>query len=202
MNTLLWLLAKKFRNKYHFLITNYLFKFFFHKLGTNCMILKPLLITYPYITLGSNVFIRENARIEGIVKYNNIQYAPEIIINDHVSIQQNLHITCANSIFIGANTAIGANVSITDIHHPYTDIHIPIEKQDLEVSSVFIGEDCKIYNNAVILKGTKIGKHCTIGANSVVRGEFPEFSVIAGSPARVLKYYDFSKNEWIKTYEK
>lgn len=120
-------------------------------------------------------------------------------MHDGVRIQQNLHLTCASRIEIGENTAIAANVTITDIHHPYTDIDTPIEKQDLEVHPVKIGKDCKIYNNAVILPGTVIGNHVSIGANSVVKGTFPDNCVVAGIPAVILKKYDASIGEWRKT---
>ncbi len=121
-----------------------------------------------------------------------------IEIGDQVSIEQNLHLTCANRITIGANTAIAANVTITDIHHPYSDVNLPIERQDIEVGEVVIGEDCKIYNNVVILPGVHIGKHVTIGANSLVSHDIPDYTVAVGNPASVVKQYDFEINKWIK----
>lgn len=165
-------------------------------LGKKSKIQKPLMITPKYISIGNNVSVFYNCRIQGISRYNNKLFSPKIIFDDKVSVQQNLHLTCAKKIYIGKNTAIAANVSITDIHHPYEDINIPIEKQNIKVKEVEIGEDCKIYNNSVILPGTKIGKHCTIGANSVVRGNFPDFCVIVGAPARIVKKYNFENKIW------
>ncbi|GAB1444321.1 hypothetical protein MASR2M39_31730 [Ignavibacteriales bacterium] len=123
----------------------------------------------------------------------------EIIFNDYVSIQQNLHLTCAKKIEIGEWTAIAANVTITDIHHPYEDISLPIERQNIMVREVKIGKNCKIYNNAVILPGTSIGNHCTIGANSVVSGVYPDYCVIAGIPARIIKRFNPNLNKWQRT---
>lgn len=107
--------------------------------------------------------------------------------------------TCAESIEIGENTAIAANVTITDIHHPYNDIATPIERQDLVVKPVKIGRDCKIYNNAVILPGTVIGNHVSVGANSVVSGVIPDYSVVVGAPAIIVKRYDYLSKTWRKT---
>lgn len=146
-----------------------------------------------------NARVLNNARIEGVKRYNNVCFTPEIIIEDGVSIQQNLHLTCANKIFIGKNTAIAANVTITDIHHPYTDINVPIERQDIEVKEVVIGEECKIYNGAVILPGVHIGKHVSIGANSVANKDIPDYCVVAGAPARIIKRFNFETNQWQKT---
>lgn len=109
-----------------------------------------------------------------------------------------MHLTCANSIIIGKYTAIAANVTITDINHPYVDVDTPIEKQDIEVGYVRIGEDSKIYNNVVILPNVTIGKHVTIGANSVVDKDIPDYCVAVGIPAKVIKKYDFETNKWIK----
>ena len=158
----------------------------------------PILITPCFIELGEKVTILYHARIQGVKRYNNNIYCPQIIIHNGVTIQQNVHITCANFIEIGENTAIAANVTITDINHPYTDINLPIERQDLEVKHVKIGCDCKIYNNAVILPGTELGKHVTIGANSVVSGIIPDYSVVVGSPAKIIKSYDFNLKQWVK----
>lgn len=171
---------------------------FFIKYHRSDTIIRPLWLTPKYIELGKNVNIAHHARLQGVSKYNEIIFNPLIILHDGVSIQQNLHLTCANKIEIGENTAIAANVTITDIHHPYDDISKPIEKQDIVVKEVIIGADCKIYNNAVVLPGVHIGTHVTIGANSVVTHDIPAYSVAVGNPAKVIKKYDFENKKWIK----
>ena len=62
-----------------------------------------------------------------------------------------------------------------------------------------IEENCKIYNNVVILPNTKLGKHTTVGANSVVSGIFPDYCVIVGAPAKIVKRYCFEEQKWKKT---
>lgn len=166
------------------------------------IIIKPILITPSCISLGEYTYIRNSARIEGIYQKNGIRFKPKIIIGKNVGIEQGLHLTCANKISIGDYTSISANVTITDIHHPYDDIDTPIERQNLVVKPVKIGNDCKIYNNAVILPGTIIGKHVTVGANSVVSGNFPDYCVIVGVPAKIVKRYDFCTCRWRKTSSK
>ena len=52
---------------------------------------------------------------------------------------------------------------------------------------VFIGEGSYIGINAVIVGNIKIGKHCVIGANSVVTKNVPDYCVAVGSPAKVIK---------------
>ena len=168
----------------------------FRNLGYNSWFISPLKLTPKYISCGQRVFVFKQCRIEGISSYNEATFNPEIVLKDDVSIQQNLHLTCAQSVVIGEYVAIAANVTITDIHHGYKDIETPIEKQDIEVQPVSIGEHSKIYNNAVILPGTKIGKHVTVAANSVVSGKFPDFCVIGGAPAKILRQYNRETGVW------
>lgn len=149
--------------------------------------------------MGDRIAIWNHARIEGISEYEGVKFSPAIIINDGVTIQQNLHLTCAKKVEIGKNTAIAANVTITDINHGYERIDMPPERQPIEVTDVSIGDDCKIYNNVVILPGSKLGKHNIVGANSIVRGTFPEYCVIAGTPAKIIKRYNPETSVWEKT---
>jgi len=162
-------------------------------------IYKPLIFSRNNIKWEDGLWIFRNCRIEAVRKYMGVEFDPFIIIHKNVSIQQNCHITCAERIEIGANTAIANNVTITDIDHPYNDISIPIERQPLIIKPVFIGKDCKIYNNAVILQGTHIGNHCVVGANSVVKGVFPDYSIIVGCPARIVKRFNQDTNSWERT---
>lgn len=46
--------------------------------------------------------------------------------------------------------------------------------------------------------GVSIGKHCVIGANSVVTQDIPDYSVVVGAPAKIISRYDFEKNMYIK----
>ena len=52
--------------------------------------------------------------------------------------------------------------------------------------------------NVVIIAGINIGNHVTIGANSVVTHDLPDYCVAVGNPARIIKKYDFNQNQWIK----
>lgn len=193
---------KKFIEVKYYIRLTFLYVLHKHRYRKYCFtsqVIKPLRVTPQYIQLEEEVCVLNNARIEGVAKYNDKKYNPNIHLHKGVRIQQNLHLTCANSVIIGENTAIAANVTITDIHHPYEDINTPIEAQDIEVQFVEIGSDCKIYNNCVILPGVKIGKHVTIGANTVVNRDIPAYCVAVGSPAYIIKRYNFESQKWEKT---
>ena len=48
----------------------------------------------------------------------------------------------------------------------------------------------------MIVGNVKIGKHCVIGANTVVTKDIPNYCVAVGSPAKVIKRYNFEIGEW------
>ena len=76
---------------------------------------------------------------------------------------------------------------VTNIDHDYKVINKPIAQQELIVNETEIGENCFIGSGVKIQAGTKLGFQCVVGANAVVRGEFPDYSVIVGVPAKVIK---------------
>jgi lipopolysaccharide O-acetyltransferase len=46
-----------------------------------------------------------------------------------------------------------------------------------------------------------IGRHCIIGALSVVNQDIPPYSIAVGSPAKVVKQYDFNLKQWVRVNE-
>ena len=100
---------------------------------------------------------------------------------------------------IGAHTTISSNVMITNIDHEYREVGKHILQQPYLVRRTTIGENCFIGFGAMIQAGTVLGKQCIVGANSVVRGTFPDYCVIVGAPARIIKRYDPERKNWYKT---
>lgn len=173
------------------------FRFFLKSLGKRTVIKQALCIKGgKYINVGEKCFIHKHARIEAVDLYNKQQFMPSITISDKVFIQQNFHCTCADTVFIGTGTSITANVGIFDIIHPYQDVTTNPREQDIEIKSVYIGKNCLIGMNSVILPGTVLGNHNVVGANSVVKGVFPDYVVIAGIPAKVIKKYNLATSCW------
>lgn len=173
--------------------THLFYRVFFNKLNSNSIIKNPMLMVNVHqISIGKNVFIRDFVRLEAVNDGS-------LIIQDGVSIEQRCHITTAGELIIGFNTTILFDIMITDIDHEYEDLNLPISKQPLRISKTYIGENCFIGSGAKIQAGTILGKHCVVGTNAVVRGAFPDYSVIVGIPAKIVKRYDLEKKEWRRT---
>ncbi|MCD4669538.1 MAG: acyltransferase [Actinomycetia bacterium] len=141
------------------------------------------------INIGKRVGIYPGARLE-------THYGGKITIHDNASIGQNVHIVSGGNLSIGKDTTISGNVFITDIDHSYTEIDKHILDQEYIVSDTRISENCFIGYGACILAGTRLGKQCIVGAQAVVRGNFPDYSVIAGIPAKIIKKYSHENNKW------
>lgn len=167
-----------------------IYSFLFKEIGSNSTIIRPLFLTPEHIILGSKVKIWHHARIEGVQEYAGKAFSPEIILEDGVEIQQRVHITAASKLIIGSNTSILPDVLVTDIDHSFDESDKPKGEQSISFKPTFIGCNCSIGAGTKILAGTNLGDGCVVGANSVVKGEFPPRSVIAGAPAKLIRIYD------------
>lgn len=99
---------------------------------------------------------------------------------------------------IGNNVIFAQNIVVSGLNHSYEDVHLPISKQKVSTSLIKIEDECWIGANVVITAGVTINRHSIIAAGSVVTKDIPPYSVAAGSPAKVIKQYDFEKEQWMK----
>jgi len=67
-----------------------------------------------------------------------------------------------------------------------------VSKKSFKTESVEIGEDCWIGTGAIILKGTKIGKRCFIAAGTVVKGKYPDNSLVLQKRMTEVKTIPYS----------
>jgi acetyltransferase-like isoleucine patch superfamily enzyme len=139
-----------------------------------------------FVTIGNNVSIGYRAWILTVPRQNYNH--PHLIINDNVNIGDDVTISAAEKILIGRNCLISYNVSILDHNHAFENVEVPPLLQGIDnPESVIIGDDCFLGAHSFVLKGVTLGKHCIVGANSVVTTSFPDYSIIAGNPAKKIR---------------
>jgi len=106
-------------------------------------------------------------------------------LGSDVSIASFVHIWGGGGVTIGDRVMIGAHTSITSLTHDYTQVEM---YKTLIPKPVTIGNDVWIGSNCVIMPGINISNGAVIGAGSVVTNDVPERAIVAGVPARILKY--------------
>lgn len=152
-----------------------------------------------YVKLAKTVTINHVSSIAAIIEYAGINYTPYIEIGEGCQIGAFANIAACNKIIIGKNVLTASYVQITDHNHGYQDTTKPIMHQSIESHGpIEIGDGSWIGFGCHILSGVTIGKNAVIGANSVVSRDIPNFSVAVGSPAKVVKQYDWKKKAWCR----
>ena len=85
---------------------------------------------------------------------------------------------------IGDDIWTGHYVYVTDQNHGYEDLDLPIGTQMWKNDPVSIGDGSWLGHGAVVLPGSRIGKHVVVAAGAIVAGiDVPDYSVVAGVPA-------------------
>lgn len=113
------------------------------------------------LTIGNNTYIGE---------YNNIRAA-------------------GGSISIGNNCLISQHVSIVSSNHGHKQNQLIYDQPwALENNFIIIKDDVWIGANSVILPGVTIGLGAIVGAGSVVTKDVPNYAIVCGNPARIIKY--------------
>jgi len=144
-----------------------------------------------YIRIGANTMIGPRVSLSaGMVPGQVMASDPVVRIGDRCLIGNGSGIVGHFSIEIGDDVWTGHHVYVTDQNHGYDDLTLPISRQTQPERPVRIGDGSWLGHGTVVLPGAQIGRHVVIGANSVVRGEIPDFCVAAGAPARVIRRLD------------
>jgi acetyltransferase-like isoleucine patch superfamily enzyme len=172
----------------------------FGRLSAKAHIAKPLRLdgtAYMYIEEG--VYVHEHTWLGC---YNRDRYPnPELTIGKQTVIGHFCHLSCAGNMRIGENVLIADHVTIADSTHEYGDVETPVLRQPFGLlRNTSIGDGSWIADKCTIL-GANIGKHCVIGANSVVTKDIPDYCVAAGNPAKILKRYDPAQQTWVRVQD-
>lgn len=89
---------------------------------------------------------------------------------------------------IGENVMMGPDVTILTHTHNIDRTDIPMGHQGMRVAEVIIGNDVWIGMRSIIMPGVKIGNGAVIGAGAVVTKDVPDYAVVGGVPAHIIRY--------------
>jgi acetyltransferase-like isoleucine patch superfamily enzyme len=152
-----------------------------------------------FIEIGAGTMIGPQVTLSaGMVPGQQCVTNPVVRIGDRCLIGRGSGIVGHLAIDIGNDVWTGHHVYITDQNHGFEDISLPISRQSMPERPVTIGDGSWLGHGTVVLPGSTIGRHVVVGANSVVNGNLPDYSVAVGSPARVIRRYVEGEG-WVST---
>lgn len=166
--------------------------------GNNSVIIKPLKIHgHKNISIGDNVRIGYKSWLASMPLTDSD--VCQLIIEDGTMIGDFNHIYSTGSVIFERNSLTANFVYISDNLHCFEDINTAIVDQPIkQLKPVVIGEGCWIGEHVSII-GASVGKHSVVGANSTVTRDIPDYCVAVGSPAYIIKRYNFESQKWEKT---
>ncbi len=157
-------------------------------------------ITNPqFISIGRNTLLRPYTWLYAITNDHERAgaFQPRLEIGSNCVIGRFCYITCSNQVTIEDSALIMESVLITDSVHEYTDIDTPVNNQPLlSRGPIIIGAGSWIGVGARIVGRVRIGRNSVVGANAFVNRDVPDYCVVAGIPAQIVRRYDPASGQW------
>lgn len=169
----------------------------FGSVGAGAIIYRPEVLdrNTKNVYVGTGTTILTGSRIQLYPLEGNM---PKIVFGENCYIGYHNSFLAAADIVIGNEVLMASNILISSENHstnPESDT--PYMDQPLKASPVYIGDGTWLGERVMVMSGVSIGKKCVIGGGSVVTRDIPDYCIAVGSPARVMKAYDFDKHEWV-----
>lgn len=129
--------------------------------------------------------------VESCGKHVNFErgarFNPELSIGDYSGVGVNCLVS--GRTYIGSHVMMGPDCIMYSYSHAHDRLDIPMDQQGFEEPTpIHIGDDVWIGARVIILPGVSIGSHCIIGAGAVVTKDVPDYAVVGGVPAKVIRY--------------
>lgn len=167
----------------------------------------PRVAGLSHIHLGANFSAGNGLWLEAVTHFGDISLQPSLTIGINCNLSDYVHLGCTNRVTIGDEFLCGSRVIISDHNHgiynvvpdglpPSAPTLPPMQRPLSNDKSICIGNNVWIGDGAAILGGADIGDGVIIGANAVVIGKIPSFTIAVGAPARPIKRFDFEKQQW------
>lgn len=170
------------------------------RLGSGCRI-----IGGKNISFGKGVFSGRDLWLEAVTAYGSQRFDPKVVIGDYVCFSNGVHISAISNIAIGSHTLFGSKIYVSDHNHGIyggEDQSRPDEPPARRPlgggGPVVIGENVWIGDNSVIVGPVNIGNGAVIGANSFVHRSVASNTIVAGAPAKPIKFFNPDTRCWEK----
>lgn len=156
----------------------------------------------PFAKIADNVKMGSNVRLVGFCNFYGCEIGDDCMIGPFVEIQSDARL--GRKVKVQSHTFICSGVTIDDeafIGHGVMFINDKFPRSttaggrmkgaaDWKCEPVYVGRRASIGSNSTILCGVSIGEDAIVGAGSVVTADVPPRAVVAGNPAKILRYLD------------
>jgi lipopolysaccharide O-acetyltransferase len=157
----------------------------FHSFGADSLIDRPVWIAGEHkIAVGERVMVLRGAWI-AVTRPGWARPAPVLRLGDGVSCRPYCTISATESVVIEDDVVLATGCTVIDSDHTRGESD-NVLYNPLVSAPIRIGRGSWLGDRVSVLRGSDIGRGCVIGANSVVRGSIPDYSVAVGAPARVV----------------
>lgn len=137
-------------------------------------------------------FLNKCGKNVNIQKHTRFSHYCEIGDNSGIGENSNLY----GKVIIGNNVMMGTQCLIYTQNHAFDRLDIPMKDQGPQPSKpVIIGDDVWIGGRVTILPGVHIGNGCIIGAGAVVTRDVPDYAIVGGNPAKIIRFRCEDQNE-------
>jgi maltose O-acetyltransferase len=145
---------------------------------------RPYALFFPWVRNRLVAFFADQCG-KGLRVKSNAEVSPHIRIGETSELGTRCMIQ--SGVVIGDNVIMGPDVKIFSRNHRFDDPGQPVALQGKLQRSVVIGNDVWIGANVVVLPGVTIGDHAILAAGAIVTRDVPEWAIVGGNPARLIK---------------
>jgi len=157
---------------------------------------------------GKKASIRRTARMDILPKYT-FYMGDYAIIEDYAVVNNvlgdvilgnnaliGLRCTVIGPVEVGNDVLLAQNIVLSGQNHGYEDVTTSIREQKSITKKITIKDRAWIGANAVVVAGVTIGTHSIVAAGSVVTKDVPDFCIVGGNPAKIIRQYSHESKEW------
>ena len=143
-------------------------------IGEDCVVSSLAAVHPDSLTLGDRSYVAAHAHVTG-----DVEIGADCSVNVGVALRGRVR--------MGRAVRIGAHTSVLGFDHRFDDPDTEMFRQPLRSVGVVIGDDVWLGAHVVVVDGVTVGSHSVVGAGSVVTHDVPDWTLVAGNPARVIR---------------
>jgi len=175
-------------------VVSFYFKTF--KIGRRAFLDKTVqILGWRNVEIGSKSIVSENCFLN---INNKDKSGAQIVIGQRCYIGRRNFFTCGRRIEIGDYSMTGVECHFIGSNHLFHDPFSPYVSQPTTSTSIIrIGVNCSLGARVSVIGSVVIGHGSVVGANSLILDDIPPFSLVVGSPARIIKRFDMQSSLWV-----